>query len=288
MKLSTYINIFLITLVIAFIYLQVSAKPINSYKIQRDIIYHTVNNYQLNQLKLDLHQNQKPGLHPVALIIHGGGWVQGSKEEQEAFLAPYVNWGFSVVNINYRLASTAKAPAAVEDCMSALRWVIKNGKKYNFDVKKIVTTGFSAGGHLALMVGMITPTQVAAIINFAGITDVTDLLSGTNQKSYALQWFGEKITKEEMAIAKRVSPINYVRSGLPPILTIHGNQDTVVPYSHGVRLHAAVEKVGVSNRLFTVYGAGHGNFSKKQEEEIYAVVKKFLMTNRIGIISSQP
>ncbi|MEH2195461.1 MAG: alpha/beta hydrolase [Nostoc sp.] len=286
-------------LVITFLCIQIftnTAIGINKsidYVVQYNITYQTVNNHPL---KLNLYRNKKTGLRPILIVIHGGGWIKGSKDDgDEPFFAPYFNWGFSVVNIDYRLASTALAPAAVEDSICALRWVIRNAAKYNFDTKKIVLTGFSAGGHLALTAGTIPnvtkfdqlcpgnePLKVASIINWSGITDVNDLLIGHNQKYFALQWFGNKITSRKLELAKSISPINFVRRGLPSILTIHGEKDTFVPYSHATRLHQALRNIGVTNQLYTVRGAEHGGYSKAQKKEIYTVIKMFL--TKQGII----
>ncbi|MEM7554556.1 MAG: alpha/beta hydrolase [Cyanobacteria bacterium P01_A01_bin.84] len=257
-----------------------------NYEIYRNIVYQTVND---NQLKLDIYQNKNPGLHPTLMVIHGGGWIQGSKEGKKYFFNPYLEWGFSVVNINYRLANTALAPAAVEDALCALSWINNNAPKYNFDRNKIVLTGFSAGGHLSLTIGMMPDRskfnqdcsgekiqKVAAIVNWSGITDVNDLLVGSNQKYFAVQWFGNKTSVREMEIAKSISPINFVRENLPPIMTIHGEKDTFVPYSHGTRLHELLGKAGTVNQLFTVKGAAHGGFSKGQKAQIYTAIKVFL------------
>jgi len=276
---------------------EISAKVNNkmNYQLSRNIVYHQINN---SQLKLDLYQNKNPGLHPILIAIHGGGWIEQSKETFKPFLDTYLNWGFSVVNINYRLASTAIAPAAVEDSRCALYWVINNAEKYNFDKNKIITTGFSAGGHLSLTTGIMSPeagfdkqcpsnnlenkkVEVAAIVNWSGITDVEDLIAGDNKRNYAVEWLGNNITDAEIELAKKVSPINYVRSDLPPILTIHGDKDTVVPYAHAVKLHQKLDKAGVVNQLFTVKGATHNYFSYQQTQQIYATIKEFLIKHQI-------
>ena len=172
---------------------------------------------------------------------------------------PFLEKGWRVVNVEYRMASNSLAPAAVEDTRCALRWVFRNAKQWNFDTSKIVLTGHSAGGHLSLITGMLpdgTPLdnqllrrrkirrrkmKVAAIINWYGITDVNDIIQGENLKNYAVMWMGSQTNAAE--IAKRVSPLTYVREGLPPILTIHGDKDDVVPYSHATRLKEALDKV---------------------------------------------
>jgi len=92
--------------------------------------------------------------------------------------------------------------------------------------------------------------RVAAIVNFFGITDVADLLAGPNQKTYALMWFGS--LRDRFELAKQLSPLTYVRPGLPVIFTAHGDADDVVPYQHAVRLHQALDAASVPNELYTV------------------------------------
>jgi acetyl esterase/lipase len=184
------------------------------------------------------------------------------------------------------------APAAVEDCRCALRWVISKAKDYNFDISKLVVTGHSAGGHLSLMTGMLPASagldrqcpgneelKVAAIINWFGITDVGDLLEGPNQQTYAVTWLSSLTNRDE--IAKRASPLTYVRSGLPPILTIHGDADTVVPYSHATRLHEALTKAGVANQLLTIPGGKHGGFTHEETLKIFSTIQGFLTKHNL-------
>ncbi len=122
--------------------------------------------------------------------------------------------------------------------------------------------------------------KVAAIINWYGITDVGDLLEGPNLKSYAVAWMGSMPDRD--AIARRVSPLNYVRPGLPPILTIQGDADPTVPYSHGVRLRDALEKADVPNQLLTIPGGKHGNFTPEERTRIYLTIREFLAKNGIA------
>jgi dipeptidyl aminopeptidase/acylaminoacyl peptidase len=124
---------------------------------------------------------------------------------------------------------------------------------------------------------------VAAIINWYGITDVVDMLSGPNARSYAVQWIGSGTDRE--AVAKLVSPITYVRAGLPPILSIQGDADSIVPYAQNTRLRDALSKAGVTNELFTIPGGGHGNFKPEERIKIYQKIREFLSKNGL---SSQP
>jgi len=202
--------------------------------------------------------------------------------------------GWAVVNVEYRLGRVSLAPAAVEDCRCALRWVIRNAEEYNFDTSRLVVTGNSAGGHLSLTTGMLPASagldrqcrgdeelKVAAIVNWYGITDVVDLLEGENEKSYAVAWLAGMTDRE--AVARRVSPLTYVRADLPPVMTIHGDADPAVPYTHATRLKEALDQAGVSNELVTVPGGGHGGFTSEEMIDIFTKIRSFL--SRHGIES---
>ncbi|HRH41610.1 MAG TPA: alpha/beta hydrolase [Pyrinomonadaceae bacterium] len=267
----------------------------DKYWLSQDVVYGSANN---TPLKLDVwYPRDNPNPTPTLIYIHGGGWIFGSKEGAVYQILPYLEKGWRVVNVEYRMASNSLAPAAVEDTRCALRWVYRNAKTYNFDTTKIVLTGHSAGGHLSLITGMLpdgtpldnrcyaaekygdVPIKVAAIVNWYGITDVNDLIQGENLKNYAVMWMGSMLNAPE--IAKSVSPLTYVREGLPPIFTVHGDKDEVVPYTHATRLKEALDKAKVKNQLFTVKGGGHGMFEQKDYAAAFAEIWKFLKDNKI-------
>ena len=262
----------------------------NQYRVVPNVVYHVANNHE-NRLDLYLPANAG-GPVPVLMMIHGGGWVLGTKESQLLRAMPYLEMGWAVVNVTYRLVQVSRAPAAVEDCLCALQWIARNAEAYGFDLSRIVTTGNSAGGHLALTTGMVPasaglgrectsgsftgpPTMpsvdVAAIINWYGITDVADLLSGPNTKGYAVGGLSDRAD-----VARLTSPLTHVRAGLPPVLTIHGDADPIVPYEHGTRLHEALENAGVASELHTVPGGGHGGFDTNETLAIFETIQEFL------------
>jgi len=263
----------------------------NSYQIAPNVTYLTASNYES---KLDVYYRRGVTTpQPTVVYYHGGFWAAGTKEGAVMTILPWMEMGWNVVNVEYRLARVAPAPAAVEDCLCALRYLAAQAKTYNIDVSKIVVTGESAGGHLSLAMAMIpesagldrqcasaTPVpKVAAAINWFGITDVNDVIDGPNRANAAMTWFGTLPNREE--IARRVSPLTYVRPGLPPILSIHGDADRVVPYQHAVRLHEALNKAGVANQLITIPGGGHGNFTPEQRTMIYTTIREFLTKHKV-------
>src|SRR5215467_1119006 len=256
-----------------------------SYRVMPDITYLTANNWEA---KLDVYQARDAATpNPTLVYFHGGGWVQGSKEASSLTFLPFLNMGWNVVNVEYRLAKVSLAPAAVQDALCALRWVYRNGKEYNVDLNRLVVMGNSAGRHLALTTGMTPESEgldslcpgseemkVADIINWYGITDVNELLAGANVRNFAVAWLGGMPNREE--IAKRVSPLTYVRAGLPPIISIQGDADPIVPYSQNVRLHQALDKAGIRNELVTIPGGKHGGFSDTEMAKAYTAIRGFL------------
>jgi len=266
----------------------------NNYWIRPDVVYGVENGHE-NKLDVIYPHNATRAV-PAVIYIHGGGWVFGDKAGAVLETLPYLKMGWVAVNVEYRMASTSKAPAAVEDCRCALRWIVRNAKDYHIDPTRLVVTGHSAGGHLSLTTGMLKESdgldtncpgdkgeaepKIAAIVNWYGITDVADLLAGQNRKTYAVAWLGSSTSKEE--VARRASPLTYVRSDNPPIITIHGDADDVVPYSDALRLHQALDKAGVTNQLFTVKGGGHGQFSDEENRKAYAAILQFLAKQNLG------
>ena len=262
------------------------------YQVAPNITYLVANGHE-NKLDIYHHRNAAAA-QPTLIWIHGGGWVGGTKEQATMWLLPWLEMGWNVVNVEYRLARVSQAPAAVEDCLCALRWIAAHAAEYKIDPKRLVVSGDSAGGHLALTTGMVPDSagldrqcpstnplpKVAAIVNWYGITDVADLLDGPNTKMYAVAWMGSMPNR--MEIARRVSPLGFVRSDLPSILTIHGDADPTVPYSHATRLHEALKNAKAPNDFLTIPGGKHGNFTADERVRIFTKIREFLSKNNLA------
>jgi acetyl esterase/lipase len=265
-----------------------------SYRVEPDVIYLSTGSWDG---KLDLYLPRRPsGAMPTAILFHGGGWVTGTKDEIALDVLPYLAMGFAVVNVDYRVARVATAPAAVEDSRCALRWVIRHAPQYGFDPARLVLVGSSAGAHLALMAAMAPasagfdglcpgnePLTVAAVVNFFGIVDVAELIAPAHPRDFAVGWVGP--APDAAARAARVSPINYVSKAAPAVLTLHGEADPVVPYSQARRLHEALDRARVPNRLVPIRGGGHGDFDGYEVLRATRVVREFLLKR--GLISKE-
>ncbi len=244
------------------------------------------------ELKLDVYSRrdtQTP--QPALVFMHGGFWVAGSKDAQTLNILPWLEKGWNVVVVGYRLGGVAPAPAALVDTFCALRFVAAHADQYNIDVQRIVASGQSAGGHLALGLGLLadegydrgcpagdTP-RVAAVINWFGVTDVVDVIDGPHRSDSAARWFGDMDHDAALALAGRLSLLQHVREGLPPILTIQGDADAVVPYAQGQALDAALDRTSVPHEFLTIPGGGHGRFTAPERARIYETINRFLADN---------
>ncbi|OAQ38276.1 lipase [Pedobacter psychrophilus] len=254
------------------------------YSSQLNLVYTTAPNWEG---KMDLYLPPKSkGLSPAIINIHGGGWSSGTKDTQGGFNS-YFNKGFLVANIAYRLSGQAAAPAAIEDTRCALIYLIKNAKTLNIDVNKIVIMGGSAGGHLALMGGLLAndnrfdtncagekSVKVAAIIDKYGIVDVGDKRYGSFRSGSEKKWLGNKVA--DQSFIESVSPIYIVKKDSPPIFIVHGDADPTVPIQQSYDLKKRLDEVSVKNEMMIIPGGLHGKFTSEQNAEVNEAILEFI------------
>jgi acetyl esterase/lipase len=236
---------------------------------------------------------------PGVIMFHGGGWTdnrpQALKASMSSFFSRFLKHGFIVCNVEYRLAdgtaNGAIAPAADQDALLAAQWFWSYMDYYHVDKTRYVVTGASAGGQLALMVGMATPAaqlgptsptdyKIAAIVNGYGPSDVTDLLA--RNVSFAEQWLPASVPNRA-ALAKVVSPVTYVRQDVPPLITVQGMDDTTVPTAESQNLYNLLTAAGADTALHFVAGAGHGfDTPATAWPDAEAAMFNFLVAHGIG------
>jgi acetyl esterase/lipase len=241
---------------------------------------------------LDVYEQPTGKPTPVLVYWHGGAWWKGQRPASWASFRALLDMGFSVVSVDYRLTAAAPAPAAVEDIRCSLAWVAKNSAAYHFDVTRIVAYGTSAGGHLALMAGFLPDhnsidppgcgpvPHVAAIMDFYGIPDVKAVItSGIPLSKSTIRWIGDG--PQQLATAAAMSPITYLRPGLPPVFIAHGTTDPVVPYQQSIDLKRSLEALHVSVMLYSVPNGVHGHFPPDQMLRIDEQLLNFFRANNI-------
>jgi acetyl esterase/lipase len=245
------------------------------YAIERDVVYSQARG---REVSLTLYVPRARGPHPVVIFFHGGGWYEGNRAQASLIVRPYLEAGFAVANADYTLSGVARAPAAVHDAFCAVRWVAANAARHGLDTSRIVTAGISTGGHLALMAGLALPDagpiegceerrsgqpRVAAVVNVYGPTDLPALLRYPAATGFVRAFVGT-----DTALARAMSPVSYVRRDPPVVVTIHGTDDSLVPFTQAQLLHAALRGAGARERLIAVPGGGHG-FSRARTLALY-------------------
>lgn len=248
----------------------------------KDVVYLQASGQDLH---LDVYRNTAfKGPRPVLVYIHGGAWWKGQRPTGWGGFRSYLAAGFSVVTVQYRLTDVAPAPAAVQDVRCALSWVKANAKTYGFDTKRVVTYGTSAGGHLALMAGMLPKKndidlpacrdqpKVAAILDFYGPYHLKPDLPGAFKSPSTARWIGDG----PQALWTAMSPAAYVRKDQPPVFIVHGDADPTVPYEASTSLKADLDKAGLLNRFHPVVGGVHGKFPKEEQVKVELDALDFL------------
>jgi acetyl esterase/lipase len=259
----------------------------------KDVVYLQASGKDLH---LDVYRNTAfKGPRPVLVYIHGGAWWKGEKPAGWGGFRAYLAAGFSVVTVEYRQTDVAPAPAAVQDVRCALSWVKTNAKAYGFDAKRVVPYGTSAGGHLALMAGMLPKgndidlpacrdqPRTPAILDFYGPYHLRPDLPGAFKSPSTARWLGGG--PDAAALALSMSPANYVRKDQPAVFIVHGDADPTVPYEASLSLKADLDKVGAKSRFHPVPGGLHGKFPKSDQVSIEQDALEFLEAN--GVLGAQ-
>jgi acetyl esterase len=228
-------------------------------------------------LLLDLHVPDGAGPFPAAILVHGGGFDEGSKSTNVRPLFDVLaNAGFAWFSIDYRLAPEFHFPQAIEDLSSAIRWVKAHAAAYHVDVAKIAIVGESAGGFLVNYAGTHeTPdTRVAAVVDFYGPVDYGQLaelrrdhperfnMATINRHAAnggGIHFFGaEQLDEAGLRKLRAMAPIGAVHRGMAPFLCIHGTKDDQVAYEQSPAMCDAIRKAGAACELVVIEGGGHG------------------------------
>jgi len=212
---------------------------------------------------------------PAILYFHGGGWTQGDRSSRLLNLLPYMKKGWVVVNADYRLIGNTDMNGSIADCSAAFEWLLENTKQLGVDPGRIYVSGESSGGHLALLTAIHHGKQVAGIINWYGVSDLPAAI-----KYWGPSDFTQSITRNALnnsiAIPRQWSPIAIVDETTAPIITIHGDADVNVPFIQSVTLHQRLDSLHISNKLITIKGKKHGNFSASEFRNAFQEIWHFI------------
>lgn len=251
------------------------------------------NNDTLKKHLLDIYlPADAKGKVPLVIFIHGGGWVGNDKYADMGYMANTVNAmldnGFAVASIDYRFAQNAVFPGILQDCNKAVSFLYDNAAKYKLDKNKIALMGFSAGGHLASLMGTSQNNQVKnlyfpnayrpfkykAVVDFYGPTDLVLLPGNDDEKTPESILIGAK-PLERPDLAKAASPITYIDKNDPPFIIFHGEKDNIVSNKQSKLFYAWLKHFGVKSNISIVKDAPHFG-TMYDVEEIRTKVISFL------------
>ena len=262
-----------------------SAQETSRPTLYRDLAYADISEAQ----KLDLYVPVTgEGPFPLVIYIHGGGWVSGDKSRVQSIGGvAFIDGGYAVASINYRLSGEAPFPAQIEDVKAAVRWLRANAAEYNLDPERFAAWGSSAGGHLAALLGTSgdvaefdnpelgnadVSSRVQAVIDWYGPTDLPRFAEDLNTSEVCPPASDADTARDNFtlfmgdvpsAVPERMlaaSSTTYVSADDPPFWIQHGSHDCLVPMQQSEHLYdALVDAIGEDNVQLTLFeGAGHG------------------------------
>jgi acetyl esterase/lipase len=210
--------------------------------------------------------------HPTVVCIHGGGFRAGSRRGYIEQCIRLAQRGYAAATVDYRLAPAAPFPAAVHDVKAAVRYLRANATRLGIDPDRIGATGGSAGGHLALFLGLTggmpqfegegpnrgQSSRVACVVDYYGPSDFTKSYGRSVDAAEVLPLFLGGDLNHARIMHIKASPLNWVTPDAAPTLAIQGTKDRYVAYEQSVWIIDRLLSAGVDAELETIEGADHG------------------------------
>jgi acetyl esterase/lipase len=239
------------------------------------------------------------GKRPLVVWIHGGAWMTNDKYADMGYMKntvkSFIDSGYAFASIDYRFSTEAKFPAQIQDCNQALEFLYQHASDYNIDNTRIAVIGFSAGGHLASLLGLsrnnnisdffpatVKPHfRVKCILDFYGPSDFVMLAglpdSSVNNKDNPVAVLLGATPLKRPDLARKASPVTYIDKNDPPFFIVQGEKDESVPNTQSKILSSWLNVTGVRNELIVVPNAPHyGEMFDK--EDIRRPLFRFLAT----------
>ncbi len=262
----------------------------NYYTKTSEILYAVVDGYELY---LDLYMPRDSATPPLLVWIHGGAWQRGSKEA--VYTTTFVKDGFAMASIDFRNSVDSIFPAQIHDINAAIRFLRANAGSYGYDATRIGIHGRSSGGHLTALVGVTNghkalegevgehldqSSDVQAVVSYFGGSNLNTILGqstpdGLAERAPAVELLLGGPLEERGELATLASPVSHVDATDPPLLILHGDQDSDMPINQAHELHGAYKNYGLPVHFEVLHGAGHGGEPFFDDERNAMVVTFF-------------
>jgi acetyl esterase/lipase len=227
---------------------------VRSFTLQEDVVY-TPQGWP-QALQADVYTPSGDGPWPGVLLIHGGSWTaKDRRTDMDSIAERLAHRGYVVMNATYRLAPKYLHPAQLEDLRQALLWMRANAARLNLRADRIATFGYSAGGHLAALLGALDgPASLRVQAVVAGGAPV-DLRKFPDSQAVTT-FLGGPLVKRR-ALYTDASPVCHISPDDPPVFLYHGSMDVLVPTDQAKDYYAALIAAGVPVELLWQNGLGH-------------------------------
>lgn len=238
---------FILLICLAFVPLSLQAQP-----LEKDVLYDPQHNLSATVFVPE-HRN---GLSHsrMALLIHGGGWAAGSRDEMFSTARLLQEHGVVAMSITYRLAPQHKWPAQYEDVTRAILWFKRNAAQWGGDPDKMVLIGASAGGHLAAFSGL-NPRPGAQVQGIVSLWGPWDLTAPENDRQ--TNSVNTLLNTDTLQERQQASPLFHITPKAPPAVVVHGDRDEIVSFEKAQDICPAYDAVGVPCRFVPLHGEGH-------------------------------
>lgn len=235
--------------------------------VQADVTYSKVAG---EELKMDIYfpQRDPNATSPAVVVIHGGAWMSGRRQDMTALATQFAESGFVAATVSYRLAPKHKWPAMLDDVQTAVRYLRSKAGEYRIDPRRIGATGASAGGHLALLLGFRDTrdgnpaefkglsSKVSAVFNIFGPTDLRRDFPATLDSLFETV-LGKK-KADSLDDIRLASPVEWISKSAAPVFTLHGEADPLVPNAQAKWLKEKLDALGIRNEMRIIPKMVHG------------------------------
>lgn len=265
-----------------------ASEPPQAVTIETNVLYSRAGG---EELMMDIARPAGEGPFPAVICIHGGGFRAGSRSGYASLIPKLAERGYIAATVSYRLAPLHPFPAALLDVKEAVRFLRKNARKYRIDPNRIGAMGASAGGTLALMLGVTgdvavfdppgtkVSCQVAAVVSYYGATDFTKSYGKSVDAGEVLPLY----LGGNLQFARRnhilSSPLYWVTPAAVPALFLHGTRDPYVEIAQSEWMLEKMREAQVPAEIVRFEGAGHGfkeADAPKADEAMFAFFDRIL------------